>query len=74
MYPNPATDMLHLSTSSNLSNASLHLKNLNGQEEKITIEASSHQASIDISSLPSGIYLLEIVFNESMLSKRIIKQ
>lgn len=74
VFPNPTTDYLKISTSSDLSKALINIKNLNGQTKITEIPSSAHQATVDISSLSEGVYLLEIVFPESVLSRRIIKK
>lgn len=73
VFPNPTTDILQLTTLSDLSNAVISIKNLSGQNKAVRVDASSHQASIDVSELPTGVYLLEIVFPQSVLTKRIVK-
>jgi hypothetical protein len=74
VFPNPTTDYIQLTTSSELNNAVISIKNMNGQAQSISIDPSNHQANIDLSGLPTGVYLLEIVFPESVLSKRIVKK
>jgi len=74
IFPNPPMDILNITTTSDLSNASIIVKNLNGQTKNVGISASSHQATLDISNLPMGVYLLEIIFPESVLRKRIVKR
>jgi hypothetical protein len=74
VFPNPVSDKLNLTTSSNLDHAVISLRNMNGQEESISINKNSRQATLDMSMLPSGIYVLEVAFSESRLSKRIVKQ
>jgi hypothetical protein len=73
VFPNPTVDFFHISTSCELTNAKINIKNLNGQNEITAEPTSGHQTSINVSTLPKGVYLLEVVFPEGVLSKRIIK-
>lgn len=74
VFPNPAQNVLNLTTSSNLEDATIIIKNLNGQQEQVFPLVNSHQAEMDVSSLPPGVYVLEIVFPESTLTRRILKK
>ncbi|MBA3649333.1 MAG: T9SS type A sorting domain-containing protein [Chitinophagales bacterium] len=57
-YPNPATDQLHIEASS-IHNATVTISNLLGQV--VLQQQFSDNASIDISTLPKGIYLVNIM-------------
>jgi hypothetical protein len=74
VFPNPVVDVLHICTSSDLNAASIHIKDLNGQSKHVDIANSEYQATIDMASLPQGVYLLEIVFPGDILSKRVVKE
>jgi hypothetical protein len=74
VFPNPFTDQVNITTSSDLSNASIFVKNVNGHEEMSETFASSHQAKIDLSNLPVGVYFVEIAYPESVVRKRIVKK
>lgn len=74
VYPNPASDVLHISTSSDLSDAVILLKNANGQVMDVESDVSWHQASVHVSDLQRGVYILELVFAQSTLTKRIVKR
>jgi len=73
VFPNPTVDVIQLTTSSNLQNATTFIKDLNGHQKISQIARSQHQATIDLTALPTGVYILEIVFPESVLSRRIVK-
>jgi len=75
VFPNPVKDQLNITTSSELQDARIYIKNLNGQlEQADELVLSSHQAQLQIGHLAPGVYLLEIVFPESKFSARILKQ
>jgi hypothetical protein len=64
LYPNPASDILQIDMKG-LSNESLHLSLINaiGQsvvEKDIQIENANTLYSIDISTIPSGMYICKI--------------
>ncbi len=74
VFPNPTPDILHIRTSSDLSQASILVRNLDGQPIAVKAEVATHIAELDISTLPEGIYVLEIVFAEIVLRKRVVKR
>ncbi len=75
IFPNPVQDQLNITTSSELQDARIFIKNLNGQlEQADELILSSHQAQLQFGHLAPGVYLLEIVFPETKLSARILKQ
>ena len=66
-YPNPANNVLHLSHSLNAS--AISILNLQGE---IVIELSEPTESIDISSLDSGSYYLQIIANGEMHVENVV--
>lgn len=70
LYPNPVTDKLHIKA--NIKAKSIHLSNLMGQ--KIYTIEDNPSDFIDMSSLPSGKYILQIVSeNNGVFVEKIIK-
>jgi hypothetical protein len=70
VYPNPAKDILNLELPSGLELTSATLYDLTGRDTGVTVS----NRSINISSLPSGVYLLNIETSGGSLSRKIIKQ
>ena len=70
MYPNPVEDVLHFSIQNNTIE---HIKliDING---KIVLEASNDIEQLNVSKLPSGLYLLQIKTSLGSISKKIIKK
>lgn len=66
IYPNPSLDRVNVQASTEIKE--MYLTNLNGQ-----ILLRSNQLSFDISQLPKGIYLLKILMNEQIVTKKIMK-
>ncbi|SFN87412.1 Por secretion system C-terminal sorting domain-containing protein [Bizionia echini] len=71
IYPNPATDYVHIKTPNSLSIKSIMLIDMNG---KIVKHLTNHLEKIQISNLQQGVYLLQIATEVGSISKRIIKK
>ncbi|WP_339632844.1 T9SS type A sorting domain-containing protein [Bizionia echini] len=71
IYPNPATDYVHIKTPNSLSIKSIMLIDMNG---KIVKHLTNHLEKIQIFNLQQGVYLLQIVTEVGSISKRIIKK
>ncbi|MPT35786.1 MAG: T9SS type A sorting domain-containing protein, partial [Flavobacterium sp.] len=69
LYPNPANDILNLTNVSE--KATFRIFNLLGQE---VLNGSIRNNSIAISTIATGNYILEIQDNDTVSSKRFIKQ
>nr|WP_321409272.1 S8 family serine peptidase [uncultured Carboxylicivirga sp.] len=76
IYPNPVTDLLNIEWNSNLSeNTLIRLLNIDGtiiQSENIKVSSGVH--SLNVSQLPEGIYIVEVISGEETYSQKIIKQ
>jgi hypothetical protein len=74
IFPNPATNAITLNLNSNCTAYKVNLKDLKG----ITILRNSFEGNISKSTLDlpdnisAGIYLLEINFNENVLTKKVV--
>ncbi len=77
LYPNPSSSVINFTTSSNWENKTFEYKIID-QSGRIILQDSksiNHQhAEINVSSLQSGIYIIEVIFNDSVLRRKIIKQ
>jgi len=75
-YPNPTVDQLTIMTEAGKGPCTIHLVNMQGAtmlyNELIPGDEAAYQ--VDISSLPSGVYIVQLVFNDTVLSGKIIKQ
>ncbi|ESU29810.1 hypothetical protein FLJC2902T_02860 [Flavobacterium limnosediminis JC2902] len=69
LYPNPATDVLNATEVSE--NATFRVYNLMGQT---VLNGKFNQGSINISTIGSGNYILEISNNDNVTTKRFIKK
>ncbi|HEY8402200.1 MAG TPA: PKD domain-containing protein, partial [Cytophagaceae bacterium] len=73
--PNPVTDIMHLSLPSMDEPLTLVIYNYMGQEIITPIQIPEREThfSIDLSSLPQGMYTLKLIGNSGLVSKKIIK-
>jgi photosystem II stability/assembly factor-like uncharacterized protein len=70
VYPNPSSDKINISTSTK---GHLSILNLNGQQ-LLQQEIKDSKTTIDICTLPSGVYMLKLVGKKGMQIGKIIKQ
>lgn len=71
-YPNPATDQLTFECNNPSVSGILSVYNLNGQEQMK--QPMKQKSDIDISSLPSGVYILRFSNNQTVETIRFVKQ
>lgn len=71
VYPNPTLDIIRVDASKEI--VSLSVVDLNGKQIQ-TKTFSSKTAALDLSGLPSGVYLLQIKTNQSIRIHKIIKK
>jgi len=79
IYPNPVTDFVNVQYFCKDDNhMAITIKNMNGQtlyKETGTLNKGSHlQRRIDIQNYPSGVYFIEVTFNDKHEVQKLIKQ
>jgi hypothetical protein len=75
IYPNPARNLIHVDlTSQNGSGATtLELLTTRGETLKSAVVDDHRQKiAMDVSSIPAGLYLLRVMTNETILTKKVI--
>jgi hypothetical protein len=72
IYPNPVIDMLNIDYELNDSKAILSVIDMTGKSV-LTAELEENNTEIDVSDLPSGIYILNISSELDNFNKQIIK-
>ena len=72
-YPNPVSDKMYFDISDRHTLKSVDLYSASGNKVTTFTLEKNHENSIDISSLPKGIYLLSLNFDSGNLIKKIIK-
>src|SRR5690606_3503881 len=75
IYPNPVSDILSVETKTNaLNNLMIILFDLNGRQV-LKEGIKGQKNTVDISSLPQGVYMVEIIQeNKSIHKQKITKQ
>lgn len=71
IYPNPASDFIHIDLAKDISNANLQITNIQG---KILYSCNIDQqkSNIDISKLKSGMYIVQLTHKNQMYVKQLI--
>lgn len=72
IYPNPTQDILNIK-SKNLNNYSLNIFGLNGQLHQNLNDISSQIKQLDVSTLPAGVYFLQIQVGGQQKIQKFIK-
>ena len=70
MYPNPVEDVLHFSIQNNTIER-VKVVDING---RVLLEAADNIKQLNVSKIPSGLYLLQIKTTLGSISKKIIKK
>ena len=70
VYPNPAKDILNVTTS--LNNVKFDLFDLSGR--KLRSGENQKRAEIDMKNLPIGIYILQVNYDGNIYNKKIVKE
>jgi Protein of unknown function (DUF3500)/Secretion system C-terminal sorting domain len=74
VYPNPATDILNISNDLNFSNATLYITDLTGRAILKKTSVTGTSATINLSSLSDGTYLVRIEDNGKSTTSKFIKK
>lgn len=71
LYPNPVANALNISSENNIENAVIY--NILGKQVK-SFTINKNEASIDISNLNTGIYILKYLVNNTIGTQKFVKQ
>lgn len=71
LFPNPVNDILQIRNSNNVAINKIEIFNILGKKVQVVKEPKS---SINVSSLPKGIYLMNIITEKGVTTKRIVKK
>jgi hypothetical protein len=74
VYPNPSKDFVYISNAENASLKSVEISNLNGRVVKNVELNNVSEAEINISDLSTGIYLIKMVSDKGIITKKLVKQ
>lgn len=73
LSPNPVSDILHIRVDSPRGAIQADLTTLQGQRINSTPIGASGETDIDMSGLPAGIYLVSLVSDEGITTRKIVK-
>ena len=73
LYPNPANEYITLDNSSNIELKGINVYDMIGRLVK-QIEVRNNTQTIEISNLPSGVYLFQMYNEKRSTLKRVIKK
>jgi len=74
VYPNPCQDLLTVKTNLTAGKTSITIMTIDGRTVRSVKPADSQSAQIDISGLPSGTYLVNVVNGSRKETVRVVKQ
>lgn len=74
IYPNPAKNSITIATAKNLGKANLQLVDINGRVVLTQSATLSRDFEMDISSLQSGLYVLQITSELGVTSHKVVKE
>ncbi|AEA44699.1 T9SS type A sorting domain-containing protein [Fluviicola taffensis] len=69
VYPNPTSDLLNIEFDGDLTNALFTVSSLNGQTFQLPLKGTK----LDVSSLESGVYFLQVEMNNSVKRVKFLK-
>ncbi len=64
VYPNPATDQIHIGLNGNLTNGKVRITDLLGQQVHTALINNTQELVVDVSTLKNGIYLVFLETNQ----------
>lgn len=73
VYPNPTSSIVYIESEHIIRNAILRIYNINGQE-LAKWQISNQNFNIDISDYKNGLYFLQLVSNQGIMIRKILKQ
>jgi hypothetical protein len=74
IYPNPASDLVTISNSQNVQNATISIINSNGKTVMSSANRSGRKLNVNISSLPPGSYFVQLLNNGKVSTLKFVKQ
>jgi len=72
VYPQPAEEMLQLKFNRTISNAMIKIRDINGQVKYESIVDDIKLLSLSVKEWNSGVYILEIELNGSIIKRQLL--
>ncbi len=75
LYPNPTSNVVNLVNKTNISLEKMIILDINGKRvNQIDLRSMQSEKAVDVSSLASGVYVIQIIGDKSSTVKRLIKE
>jgi len=72
--PNPANDFISVKNSDNININSIEMTDLNGRVVKTAKYSNTAEVQLSISDLAQGVYMIKIVSDKGIVTKKVIKE
>jgi hypothetical protein len=72
LYPNPVSNQLHISLPAGSQKADLYLYDMSGKLVRKMSSFSEQDCIMDVSSIPSGIYILKVCDDKNVFRRKIV--
>jgi len=75
IYPNPFTDEVFIDFEEMNGEATIYIFNLQGQQvySSVNDKGPKTRVTIDLSDIPSGLYIVNVIYNNTAIKKKIVK-
>ncbi len=78
VYPNPASDVLHIDLNSGeIQNTTIELSSMNGQvvyKEEVSALLGDYRKDIELSGIAKGVYLIKVIGEKSVITRKVTIQ
>lgn len=74
LWPNPVHNVLHIQLANSLTKNIITIYSLDGRKMRQTTSNASNIVTIDISSLATGIYIIEIINGKYVFKQKFVKE
>lgn len=73
-YPNPAKNIINISNSTEATISAIEMTDLNGRVVKNVKLSDVSEAQVNVADLSVGVYMMKIVSDKGILTKKVIKE
>ena len=73
-YPNPAKNVINVTNTTDASISSIEMTDLNGRVVKSVKFSNVPEAQVSVSDLAQGVYMMKIVSDKGIATKKVIKE
>ncbi len=72
VFPDPASDVLHITGGTSLADAAVYLVDMRGVKYLVQKQLANNEIDINVSTFAEGVYLLHIVQGDEMVNRRVV--